>query len=82
METQKLCSLTEESMTQFLNKMVEPISESGIFRKYEYRKFYLLKEQNLYSNLNEMEFFNNFLQGSIYVRIQDIQTLQNTLTQL
>lgn len=62
--------------------MAEPVGEAGSFRKCEYRKLYLLKEQEIYTNLNEMEFFNNFLQGSIYVRNRDLQLLQTTLLQL
>lgn len=33
-------------------------------------------------NLNEMELFNNFLQGEIYVRHDDIEDLQKSLTNI
>ena len=56
--------------------------ESSYFRRHEYLKLYLMKERTLYGSLNEMEFFNNFLQGSVYVRTQDIQPLQNLLKTL
>ena len=32
--------------------------------------------------LNEMELFNNFLQGKIFVRNEDIADLQNLLTRI
>lgn len=39
----------------------------------------MLKEKELYSNLNEMEFFNNFLQSNIYVLRKEITNLQEIL---
>jgi V-type H+-transporting ATPase subunit a len=42
------------------------------FRRHEYLRLYLLKERELYQGLNEMESFNNFLQGRIYVRSTDL----------
>lgn len=56
--------------------------ESGFFRRHEYLKLYLMKEKELYSSLNEMEFFNNFLQGNIYVLRDQVARLQETLHQL
>lgn len=34
-----------------------------------------MKERELYLSLNEMDFFNNFLQGKIYVRKDDLERL-------
>lgn len=56
--------------------------ESHTFRRHEYLKLYLFKERELYGALNEMEYFNNFLQGRIFVRTEDLHTLQTTLTDL
>jgi len=48
------------------------MAESQFYRRHEYLKLYLIKERELYTNLNQMEFFNNFLQGNIYVRTEDL----------
>lgn len=56
--------------------------ESSYFRRHEYLKLYLIKEKELYENLNEFELFNNFLQGEIYVRTDDIALLQTALTNI
>lgn len=67
-------------MTNFLRKLAEDMQENKpdsetIFKRYEYLKLYLMKERELYLSLNEMDFFNNFLQGKIYVRKEDLERL-------
>jgi hypothetical protein len=69
--------LTQKELSIFLEKMAEDMPENKPdcnthFKRHEYLKLYLMKEKELYHNLNEMEFFNNFLQGKIYVRKDDL----------
>jgi hypothetical protein len=42
----------------------------------------MMKEKDLYSTLNEMELFSNFLQGKVYVRTCDVETLQKKINEL
>ena len=41
-----------------------------------------MKEKELYCNLNEMDFFNNFLQGNIFVLAADVAKLHELLQHL
>ncbi len=43
-----------------------------MFKVFQYLKLYLVKERDLYESLNEMELYNNFLKGYIYVRKEDL----------
>ena len=79
METEKLLSMTEGEMDQYLQVLASPSKECKVFRAYEYMKLYLLKEKDLYGSLNEMNLFNNFLSGEIYVRKDDVPDMQKLL---
>lgn len=79
--------LTQEEVTSFLRKLAEDMQENKsdcdtTFKRYEYLKLYLMKERELYLSLNEMDFFNNFLQGKIYVRKEDLEKLLAVLAEL
>lgn len=39
-----------------------------------------MKERELYNNLNEMEVYNNFLKGKIYIRKDDIAEFQKLIS--
>jgi hypothetical protein len=67
--------MSQKELSEFLLKLGDPMVESSFFRRHEYLKLYLMKERTLYSNLNEMEFFNNFLQGNIYVLRAEVAKL-------
>ncbi len=43
-------------------------------------KVYLLKELEIFSQLNEMDLFSNFLQAEIYLEPSKVKFLQNQLT--
>lgn len=58
---------------------MEAESETNYFKKIENQKLYLMKEKQIYLQLNEMELYNNFLQGEIYVRKADVEELQRHL---
>lgn len=66
-------------MDQYFQVLASPSKECKIFRAYEYLKLYLLKEKDLYGCLNEMNLFNNFLTGSIYLRKDDVPDMHKLL---
>ena len=55
--------MVEHEFQGFLQKLVEPFSETNPLKKIENLKLYLLKEKEIYLQLNEMELYNNFLKG-------------------
>lgn len=51
------------------------------FYKIEMMKIYLLKELEIFTQLNEMELYNNFLQAEIYLEPSQVKVLQRKLTE-
>jgi V-type H+-transporting ATPase subunit a len=66
-EAEKMYEYTEEEDKKFLRSMFDKVEGQNI-TILEYYKFYLLKEREIYSQLNEMTSHANFIDGEMYVR--------------
>jgi V-type H+-transporting ATPase subunit a len=77
-EAEKMYEYTEDEDKKFLKSMFDKVEGQNI-TILEYYKFYLLKEKEIYSQLNEMTNHANFIDGEMYVRSQDREEVMELL---
>ncbi len=74
--------LNRDEREEFLNKLVGQALPDFSLTKIEYLKVFMLKEREIYHQLNQMDLFNNFIQGRIYIPDKDFDEVRKLLAKL
>lgn len=77
-----IMQLNKDEREGFLNKLVGQALPDHSLTKIEYLKVFMLKEREIYHQLNQMDLFNNFVQGRIYIPDKDFEEVRKLLVKL
>lgn len=77
-----ILQLNRDEREEFLNKLVGQALPDFSLTKIEYLKVFMLKEREIYHQLNQMDLFNNFIQGRIYIPDKDFDEVRKLLAKL
>jgi hypothetical protein len=65
-----------------MQKLVDEAMPNTVFTRIEYLKVFMIKEREIYHQLNQMDLFNNFIQGRIYISNKDFESICSVFKRL